>query len=67
MVLSAESKQGKSILGKMSNVFSGKNNHGSVAKVWIGDQECIQPVYGLELRKNYSFVNEIFPIFNFSV
>ena len=43
-VLSTESKRGKRILGRISDVFPGKDNHVWVAKVQIGNQEYIRPI-----------------------
>ena len=44
LVLSTESKREKCILGRMLDVFLGKDNHARVAKVQVGDQEYIRPI-----------------------
>ena len=44
LVLSTESKPGKQILGRISDVLSGKDNHVHIAKVQIGDQIYIRPI-----------------------
>ena len=44
LVLSTESKRGKWILGRISDVFPGKDNHVRVAKVQIEDQKYIRPI-----------------------
>ena len=41
LILSAENKQGKWILGRISDVFPGKYSHVRVAQVQIGNQEHI--------------------------
>ena len=41
LVVSTESNWGKWILGRISDVFPGKDNHVWVVKVRIGDQEYI--------------------------
>ena len=44
MVLSTESKQGKWVFGRISDVFPGKDNHVQVAKVKTEGQEYIPPI-----------------------
>ena len=47
LVLSTESKQGKWVLGRISDVFPGNDNHVRGAKVKIGGQEYIRPIFKL--------------------
>ena len=44
LVLSTESKGGKWILKRISDVFPGKDNHVGVVTVQIGNQEYIPPI-----------------------
>ena len=63
MVLSTESKRGKWILGRISDVFPGKDNHLRIAKVQIGDEEYIRPIsklYPLECKDLESVNNPEF-------
>ena len=44
LVLSTEGKRGKWILGRISDVLSGKDNHVRLEKVQTGDQEHIRTI-----------------------